>query len=91
MCGFGSAVDFAKLRGFVQYLFVQKLMPNPVYTEFWSMQTVDHLMVSRKLTVPAMLFVGQRDLEGSYGAPAVFSNESAAGQSVSAATTYKPV
>lgn len=68
----GSTADFARLWGFEQYPFVQKLMQNPAYTEFWSLQAVDQLMASRKLTVPTMLVVGQWDQEDSYGAPAVY-------------------
>ncbi|WP_419571481.1 CocE/NonD family hydrolase [Rheinheimera sp.] len=68
----GSTGDFAKHWGFDAYPFVQKLMQNPAYTEFWSLQAVDKLMAERKLTVPTMLVVGQWDQEDSYGAPAVY-------------------
>lgn len=68
----GSAGDFARLWGFENYPFVQKLMQNPAYTPFWSLQAVDKWMAARPLTVPTMLVVGQWDQEDSYGAPAVF-------------------
>jgi uncharacterized protein len=68
----GSSANFAKMWGFDQYPFVQKLMQNPAYTEFWSLQAVDKLMAERPLTVPTMLVVGQWDQEDSYGAPAVY-------------------
>ena len=55
--------------GIDHYPFVQKLMQNPAYTDFWSVQAVDKWMAARPLTVPTMLEVGQWDQEDSYGAP----------------------
>jgi len=52
--------------------FVQKLMQNPAYTDFWSLQAVDKWMAAHPLTVPTMLEVGEWDQEDSYGAPAVY-------------------
>ncbi len=68
----GSAGDFARMWGFDAYPFVQKLMQNPAYTPFWSLQAVDKWMAARSLTVPTILVVGQWDQEDSYGAPAVY-------------------
>jgi hypothetical protein len=68
----GSTGDYARQWGIDQYPFVQKLMRNPAYTEFWSLQAVDKWMAARPLTIPTMLMVGQWDQEDSYGAPAVY-------------------
>jgi putative CocE/NonD family hydrolase len=68
----GSAGDFARRWGIDQYPSAQKLMQNPAYTDFWSLQAVDKWMAARPLTVPTMLVVGQWDQEDSYGAPAVY-------------------
>ena len=68
----GSAGDYARLWGIDQYPFMQKLMRNPAYTEFWSLQAVDKWMAARPLRVPTLLMVGQWDQEDSYGAPAVY-------------------
>ncbi len=68
----GSAGDYARRWGMDKYPFVQKLMQNPAYTDFWSLQAVDKWMAARPLTVPTMLVVGQWDQEDSYGAPAVY-------------------
>lgn len=68
----GSAGDYARRWGMDKYPFVQKLMQNPAYTDFWSLQAVDKWMAARTLTVPTMLVVGQWDQEDSYGAPAVY-------------------
>lgn len=68
----GSAGDFARKWGIDQYPVAQKIMQNPAYTEFWSLQAVDKWMAARPLTVPTMLVVGQWDQEDSYGAPAVY-------------------
>ncbi len=68
----GSAGDYARLYGLETFPFAQKLMQNPAYTEFWSLQAVDKWMADRPLTVPTMLVVGQWDQEDSYGAPAVY-------------------
>ena len=68
----GSMADFAAKWGITNVPFVQKLMQNPAYTEFWSGQAVDKWMAGRPLTVPTMLEVGQWDQEDSYGAAAVY-------------------
>jgi uncharacterized protein len=68
----GSAGDFARQWGIDRYPFAQKLMQNPAYTDFWSLQAVDKWLAARPLTVPTMLEVGQWDQEDSYGAPAVY-------------------
>ncbi len=68
----GSTADFARKWAIDQYPFNQKLMQNPAYTDFWSLQAVDKWMAARPLTVPTMLVVGQWDQEDSYGAPAVY-------------------
>jgi len=68
----GSSGDYARKWGIDQYPFMQKLMQNPAYTDFWSLQAVDKWMAARPLTVPTMLVVGQWDQEDSYGAPAVY-------------------
>ncbi len=68
----GSIGDFARHYGIDRYPFVQKLMQNPAYTDFWSQQAVDKWLAARPLTVPTMLEVGQWDQEDSYGAPAVY-------------------
>ena len=68
----GSMADYAKRLKIDNYPFVQKLMQNPAYTEFWSGQAVDKWMAAHPLTVPTMLEVGQWDQEDSYGAPAVY-------------------
>lgn len=68
----GSVGDFIRKWGFEQYPFLQKVMQNPAYSEFWSGQAVDKWMAARPLTVPTMLMVGQWDQEDSYGAPAVY-------------------
>jgi len=68
----GSSGDFAHQWGVDVYPYTQKLMQNPAYTPFWSLQAVDHWMADKPLTVPTMLVVGQWDQEDSYGAPAMF-------------------
>jgi uncharacterized protein len=68
----GSTGDFARKWGIDQYPFTQKILQNPAYTDFWSLQAVDKWMAARPLTVPTMLVVGQWDQEDSYGAPAVY-------------------
>ena len=68
----GSMADFARKYRIENVPFVQKLMQNPAYTEFWSGQAVDKWMAAHPLTVPTMLEVGQWDQEDSYGAPAVY-------------------
>src|SRR3546814_14472392 len=66
----GSSGDFVRQWGLEAVPFVQKLMQNPAYTAFWSLQAVDKLMAARPLTVPTLLIVGQWEQEDSYGAPA---------------------
>lgn len=68
----GSMADFARNYRIEDVPFVQKLMQNPAYTDFWALQAVDKWMAARPLTVPTMLEVGQWDQEDSYGAPAVY-------------------
>ncbi|WP_026167036.1 CocE/NonD family hydrolase [Novosphingobium nitrogenifigens] len=69
----GSAGDYARKYGVETVPFVRKLMENPAYTDFWSLQAVDKWLAARPLTVPTMLEVGQWDQEDSYGAPAVYN------------------
>ncbi|MBW8881999.1 MAG: CocE/NonD family hydrolase, partial [Asticcacaulis sp.] len=40
----GSAGDFAAKYGVDKYPFVQKVMQNPAYSEFWSLQAVDKIL-----------------------------------------------
>ena len=54
----GSIGDYARRLRIENYPFVQKLLQNPAYTEFWSGQAVDKWMAARPLTVPTMLEVG---------------------------------
>jgi putative CocE/NonD family hydrolase len=68
----GSSGDFARKWGIDRNPSVRKVMENPAYTDFWSLQAVDKWMAARPLTVPTMLVVGQWDQEDSYGAPAVY-------------------
>jgi uncharacterized protein len=68
----GSLGDYARRLGIENYPFVQKLMQNPAYTEFWSGQAVDKWLAARPLTVPTLIEVGQWDQEDSYGGPAVY-------------------
>jgi len=68
----GSAGDFARNWGIEQVPSIRKVMENPAYTDFWSLQAVDKWMAARPLTVPTMLVVGQWDQEDSYGAPAIY-------------------
>ena len=68
----GSTGDYARKWGIDQYPFMQKILQNPAYTDFWSLQAVDKWFAARPLTVPTMLVVGQWDQEDSYGAPAVY-------------------
>ncbi|MBC3767874.1 CocE/NonD family hydrolase [Neptunicella marina] len=68
----GSSGDFIKQWGFEKFPFIQKLVQNPAYTDFWSLQAVDKIMAKEPLKVPTMLVVGQWDQEDSYGAPAVY-------------------
>jgi uncharacterized protein len=68
----GSAGDFASMLGIQHFPGVRKMLDNPAYTEFWSLQAVDKWMAAQPLTVPTMLEVGQWDQEDSYGAPAVY-------------------
>ncbi|HSQ98924.1 MAG TPA: CocE/NonD family hydrolase [Sphingomicrobium sp.] len=68
----GSMADYAHKYNIENVPFVQKLIQNPAYTEFWSLQAVDKWMAAHPLTVPTMLEVGQWDQEDSYGAPAVY-------------------
>jgi uncharacterized protein len=68
----GSAGDFATMLGIQHFPGVRKLLDNPAYTQFWSLQAVDKWLAAQPLTVPTMLEVGQWDQEDSYGAPAVY-------------------
>jgi putative CocE/NonD family hydrolase len=68
----GSIGDYVRRWGIDQFPFIRKLMQNPAYTTFWSLQAVDKLLAARPLTVPTLLMVGQWDQEDSYGAPAVY-------------------
>jgi putative CocE/NonD family hydrolase len=68
----GSMADYARKYDIENIPFVQKLMQNPAYTDFWSLQAVDKWMAAHPLTVPTMLEVGQWDQEDSYGGPAVY-------------------
>ena len=68
----GSMADYARRLNIENYPFVQKLMQNPAYTDFWSLQAVDKWMAARPLTVPTLIEVGQWDQEDSYGGPAVY-------------------
>jgi putative CocE/NonD family hydrolase len=68
----GSSGDYARQWGIDKYPFMQKLLQNPAYNDFWSLQAVDKWMAARPLSVPTMLVVGQWDQEDSYGAPAVY-------------------
>ncbi len=68
----GSMADYARKYNIENIPFVEKLMQNPAYTDFWSGQAVDKWMAAHPLTVPTMLEVGQWDQEDSYGAPAVY-------------------
>ena len=68
----GSMAAFARMLGIEQYPGVRKLLENPAYTEFWSLQAVDKWLAAQPLTVPTMLEVGQWDQEDSYGAPAAY-------------------
>ncbi len=76
----GSSGDYARRWGIDQIPFVQKLMRNPAYTSFWSLQAVDQWMAARPLTVPTLLVVGQWDQEDSHGAPAVYQALAAKGK-----------
>ena len=68
----GSAADFATMLGIQHFPGVRKLLENPAYTQFWSLQAVDKWLAAQPLTVPTLLEVGQWDQEDSYGAPAVY-------------------
>jgi putative CocE/NonD family hydrolase len=68
----GSMGDYARRLNIENYPFVLKLMQNPAYTDFWSLQAVDKWMAARPLTVPTLIEVGQWDQEDSYGGPAVY-------------------
>ncbi|MDN5369185.1 MAG: uncharacterized protein PWP74_493, partial [Shewanella sp.] len=68
----GSTGDYLKKWGFEHYPFIQKMVQNPAYSDFWSLQAVDKIMAKQPLKVPTMLVVGQWDQEDSYGAPAVY-------------------
>jgi len=68
----GSMGDYAQRLNITNVPFVQKLMQNPAYTEFWSGQAVDKWLAARPLTVPTLIEVGQWDQEDSYGGPAVY-------------------
>ncbi|MEI6440430.1 MAG: CocE/NonD family hydrolase [Alphaproteobacteria bacterium] len=68
----GSTGDFMRKWGVDQYPSNQKLLQNPAYTKFWSLQAVDKWMADQPLNVPTMLVVGQWDQEDSYGTPAVY-------------------
>ena len=68
----GSMGDYAVKYGIADVPFVRKLMDNPAYTDFWSLQAVDKWMGVRTLTVPTMIEVGEWDQEDSHGGPAVY-------------------
>lgn len=68
----GSVGDFARKWGLVAAPFVNKLIQNPAYTDFWSLQAADKWMAQQPLKVPTMLMLGQWDQEDSYGAPALY-------------------
>ncbi len=60
----GSAGDFRAALGIENVPYVRKVMENPAYTDFWSLQAVDKWMAAQPLKVPTMLVVGQWDQEG---------------------------
>jgi putative CocE/NonD family hydrolase len=68
----GSIGDYAKQLGVTHYPGVRKMLENPAYTDFWSLQAVDKWMAAQPLTVPTLIEVGQWDQEDSYGGPAVY-------------------
>jgi putative CocE/NonD family hydrolase len=68
----GSTGDYIRKWGLERYPFLRKILQNPGYTQFWSLQAVDKWLAARPLTVPTMLIVGQWDQEDSYGAPAAY-------------------
>ena len=68
----GSMGDYAAKYRITHVPFVQKLMQNPAYTEFWSGQAVDRWLAAHPLKVPTMIEVGQWDQEDSYGGPAAY-------------------
>jgi uncharacterized protein len=68
----GSAGDFAKKWGLMDFPFVRKWLENPAYNDFWSKQAVDKWLIDKPLKVPTMLVVGQWDQEDSYGAPKAY-------------------
>ncbi|MEW6597546.1 MAG: CocE/NonD family hydrolase [Pseudomonadota bacterium] len=68
----GSVADYVEAAGIGTYPGVQKLLQNPAYTDFWSLQAVDKWMADEPLSVPTFLMLGQWDQEDSYGAPAVY-------------------
>lgn len=68
----GSTADYARQLGIDGNPYIRKIMQNPAYTRFWSLQAVDKWMAARPLTVPTILLVGQWDQEDSYGSPAVY-------------------
>ncbi len=68
----GSMGDYAAKYAIGGVPFVRKLLENPAYTDFWSLQAVDKLMATRPLTVPTMIELGEWDQEDSYGGPAVY-------------------
>ncbi len=55
----GSTGDLAREFRIADNPYMQKLMQNPAYTPFWSLQAVDKWMGARALTVPTLLVVGQ--------------------------------
>jgi len=69
----GSAGAYARKYAVDALPFVRKLIENPAYSQFWSLQAVDKLMAARPLTVPTMLELGEWDQEDNYGAPAVYN------------------
>jgi len=69
----GSVGDYAAKYKITGVPFVRKLIENPAYTDFWSLQAVDKWLAARPLTVPTMLEVGEWDQEDSHGAPAVYA------------------
>lgn len=68
----GSVGDLGKRYNADRLPAWNRLLDNPAYTDYWSLQAVDRLLAEVPLTVPTMLVHGLFDQEDIYGAIATY-------------------
>jgi putative CocE/NonD family hydrolase len=75
----GSADAFARANGLSPLPWWRTLRDHPDYDAFWQTQALDHLLATRKLTVPTMWVGSLWDQEDIWGAVHAYAATQAAG------------